>query len=411
MPIEDHVKFLEMNISRKELYDLVWAEPMTSICTRFGLSVNGLRKHCKSMNIPIPTVGYWSKLEHGKSPEIIILPPEHDEVKQSTVLNEVDQTKESVINLTAPVNRFKNREFEIGSGDTASFVVPEVLYAKDTIIIDTKEKHRLESENIYLKRNPYKSKIGPTLDLYVSDKSMDRALSIFATVINALRFRGHNIKVTDQSTLAVIQGEEIKINLTERRKQDKSSENPYYSTDFCGELQFNIFYGYRDWDTWKEKDTIKDTPNTIIEDKIVSIIANLEVRAEKNKEKRTEDEIRRLKYEQEELERKNFEEKKKSELNEFKSLFKMAERLHKTLILRQYIDTYEQFISKDGEISAEIAQKIQWAREKADWLDPFIDKNDLYMDYYDKDEVIRHKCPNANSGDCLSYSGSSGYSF
>ena len=400
-----------MNISRKELYDLVWAEPMTSICTRFGLSDNGLRKHCKSMNIPTPPVGYWSKLKYGKSPEIILLPPEQDAVKQSTVLNEVDLSAETGVNLTAPVNRFKARELEVGSGDTTCFVVPEVLYAKDPIIIDTKEKRRLESENLYLKRNPYKSKIGPTLDLYVSDKSMDRALSIFATVINALRFRGHNIKVTDRSTFAVIQGEEIQINLTERRKQDRSSENPYYSTDFCGELQFNIFYGYRDWDTWKEKDTIKDTSHTKIEDKMVSIIANLEVRAEKIKEKRIEDEIRRLKHEQEERERKDFEEKKKSELKEFKSLFKMAERLHKTLILRQYIDTYEQFIKKDGEISAEIAQKIQWAREKADWLDPFIDNDDLYMDYYDKDEIIRPKCPKENTWDNQSYSSSSGYSF
>ncbi len=400
-----------MKITRKELYDLVWAEPMTSICARFGLSDNGLRKHCKSMNIPTPPVGYWSKLKHGKSPEILLLPPEQDVVKQSTVLNEVDQSAENEINLIAPVNRFKVRELEIGSGDTACFIVPEVLYAKDPIIIDTKEKHRLESENLYVKRNPYKSKIGPTLDLYVSEKSMDRALLIFATVINALRFRGHNIKVTDHKTFAVIDGEEIQINLTERRKQDPSSANPYHSTDFCGELHFNIFYGYRDWDTWKENDTIKDTPHTKIEDKIVSIIANLEVRAEKIKEKRIEDELRRIKQEKEERERKEFEERKKSELKEFKSLFKMAERLHKTLILRQYIDTYEQFIKKDGEISVEISQKIQWAREKADWLDPFVDNDDLYMDYYDKDEIIRPKCPKENTWDNQSYSSSSGYSF
>jgi len=400
-----------MKLTRKELYDLVWAETMTSICTRFGLSDFELRKYCKSMNIPTPPVGYWSKLKHGKSTEIILLPPEQDDAKQSTELNEVDQSTKGGINLTTPLNRYRVRELEIASGDTSCFVVPDVLYAIDPIIIDTKEKYRKETDNLYLKKNPFKSKIGPTLHLYVSEKSMDRALSIFATVINALRFRGHNIKVSDHNTFAVIDGEEIQISLTERRKQDKSSENPYYSRDFCGELYFNIFYGYRDWDTYKELDTIKDTAHTKIEDKIVSIIANLEIRSEKIKEKRIEDEIRRLKQEKEERERKDFEEKKKSELKEFKSLFKMAERLHKTLILRQYIDTYEQFIKKDGEISVEIAQKIQWAREKADWLDPFISKDDLYMDYYKKDEIIRPECPKANSWDSSSYSSSSGHSF
>ena len=38
----------------EELYDLVWSEPMTTVCKRFGISDNGLRKHCKSMNIPTP---------------------------------------------------------------------------------------------------------------------------------------------------------------------------------------------------------------------------------------------------------------------------------------------------------------------------------------------------------------------
>lgn len=55
-----------MELTRKELYDLVWSEPMTTICKRFGLSDNGLRKRCKSMNIPTPPLGYWTKLKYGK---------------------------------------------------------------------------------------------------------------------------------------------------------------------------------------------------------------------------------------------------------------------------------------------------------------------------------------------------------
>lgn len=51
-----------MELTRKELYDLVWAEPMTTICKRFGLSDNGLRKRCKSMNIHT-TFGVLGKTE------------------------------------------------------------------------------------------------------------------------------------------------------------------------------------------------------------------------------------------------------------------------------------------------------------------------------------------------------------
>jgi hypothetical protein len=389
-----------MKISRKELYDLVWAEPMSSVCKRFGLSDNGLRKHCKSMNIPTPPNGYWSKLKYGIKAEIIPLPKESAGTKQSDYLHEIDPSEMKEINLLAPVNRNKARELEISSGDTSVFVVPEVLYAKDPFIIDTKERFRQKSDNTYLNKNPFKNKMGPTLDITVSEKSIERAISIFATIIKALGFRGHSIKFVGEKTCAIINGEEIQINLTERRKRELVSEDPYsrYDHIFCGELHFNVLYGYRDIDT------IKDTAHTRIEDKIISVIANLEIRSEKIKEDRIEAERQRIKREKEELERKTLEERKKSERKEFKSLFTMAERLHKTNMLRQYISTYEEFVNKGGEMDDEIAAKIEWAKAKADWLDPFISKKDPYMDFYDKDEIIQPECPKKNSWEYQSYS-------
>ncbi|MFT3739568.1 MAG: hypothetical protein QM786_12480 [Breznakibacter sp.] len=68
-----------MKLTRKELYDLVWSEPMSTVCKRFGISDNGLRKHCKSMNIPTPPIGYWAKLQSGKTVEILPIPNEYEE--------------------------------------------------------------------------------------------------------------------------------------------------------------------------------------------------------------------------------------------------------------------------------------------------------------------------------------------
>jgi hypothetical protein len=383
-----------MKITRQELYSLVWAEPMTTICKRYGLSDNGLRKHCKNMNIPTPPSGYWSKLKHGKKTEIIPLPKEFSKSKQSTVLIEKE------ITLPPPMNRNAIREYEIRSGDTSVFLVQEVLYAKDPIIIDTKEKFRRESENDYLKKNPFKVKAGPTLDISVSDKLIDRSLAIFETIIKALRFRGREIKIKDNLTYAVIDSEEIQINLTERRKQVLNTEDTYskYTKIFSGELHFNILYGYRD------KDTIKDTAHTRLEDKIISIIASLEIRAEKIKEERIEDERRRIIRENEERLQREFKEKKEAEKKEFKSLFLMAERLHKTHILRQYISTFEEFVSRSGEVNEEIVAKIEWARAKADWLDPFISKKDKYLDSYDKDEMIKPECSKKDTWSYPNYS-------
>lgn len=55
----------ERLLSREELYELVWSEPMTTLAKRFGLSDNGLRKRCKSMDVPTPPRGYWERTKHG----------------------------------------------------------------------------------------------------------------------------------------------------------------------------------------------------------------------------------------------------------------------------------------------------------------------------------------------------------
>ena len=386
-----------MKLSRKELYDLVWQEPMTTLSKKLGITDNGLRKHCKSMNIPTPPMGYWSKVKFGKKPEAIPLQDSTPGDKQNTIIGEVDVSKPEITFTQS--DRNKIREVEISCGDTSCFIVPPVLYAKDSLIIDTKEKHRIDAENVYLKKNPYKNKMGPTLDVYVSGKTIDRALCIFATIIKALKFRGHDIKIKEHRTYAFIDGEDIQISITERKKRNLNSENPYDNQNniFCGELHFNIYFGYR------EVNVIRDTPNTKLEDKIITIVAKLEIRAEKIKEERIEQEKWRIKREKEERERKEFEQKRDKEYEEFKTLFTMAERLHKTTILRTYIFTYEKFVMDRGELTDEITEKINWAREKADWLDPFISRKDKYLDFYKKDEIIQPECPKKDIWDYSDY--------
>ena len=400
-----------MKLTRKELHDLVWNEPMTTVCKRFGITDNGLRKHCKSMNIPTPPNGYWAKLKNGKKVDKVPLPQDYIDKKDNVELSEVDPN-EVVVDLTPLVDKQKNIEQKILSGRTDCFVVPEVLYAKDALIIDTKEKFRIEnqsnSDNDYLRKNPYKSKIKETLDIYVSINTIDRALSIFSTIINSLRFRGHNIKIDKGQTYAVVNDEEFRISISERRKKNPNSDNSYSynNTVFCGELRFNMEYRYR------EKMTYKDTSHTRLEDKIISIIAFLERKSDDIKEYRIEEEKRRIKREEEERKRKEFEARRKTELKEFQSLFTMAERLHKANVIRSYIYTYEEYIHKNNIDNEEASAKIEWAKEKADWLDPFISKEDKYLDHYEKDKIIQPECPKQHSWqDTSYYSESESYNF
>lgn len=62
-------------LSRQELYELVWAEPVRTVAQRFGMSDVAYKKYCVRAGVPVPERGYWAKLAAGKAVTKIPLPP------------------------------------------------------------------------------------------------------------------------------------------------------------------------------------------------------------------------------------------------------------------------------------------------------------------------------------------------
>ena len=60
--------------SREELFELVWTTPMTKLAAQFGLSDQGLRKHCVQQQISLPVAGHWAKAAVGRAPKRPKLP-------------------------------------------------------------------------------------------------------------------------------------------------------------------------------------------------------------------------------------------------------------------------------------------------------------------------------------------------
>jgi len=60
--------------TRRELYDLVWSEPVSVLSSRFGLSDVGFAKICRRVRIPLPPRGYWAKRGAGKPVAKIAFP-------------------------------------------------------------------------------------------------------------------------------------------------------------------------------------------------------------------------------------------------------------------------------------------------------------------------------------------------
>jgi hypothetical protein len=55
-----------VTFDRLSLYEKVWSTPISRLANQFGLSDVGLRKICKRLGVPMPALGYWAKIEHGR---------------------------------------------------------------------------------------------------------------------------------------------------------------------------------------------------------------------------------------------------------------------------------------------------------------------------------------------------------
>lgn len=65
---QDHLR-----LTREELYDLVWARPMTQVAQDFQISDRAMAKVCAKKQVPVPPRGYWAKKNAGKDIPVIPL--------------------------------------------------------------------------------------------------------------------------------------------------------------------------------------------------------------------------------------------------------------------------------------------------------------------------------------------------
>jgi hypothetical protein len=56
---------MSITLTRQELYDRVWTEPVDTLAKQFGISNVGLGKACRRHNIPVPPRGYWARKAAG----------------------------------------------------------------------------------------------------------------------------------------------------------------------------------------------------------------------------------------------------------------------------------------------------------------------------------------------------------
>lgn len=64
-----------MSVTREQLYEQVWSQPMLAVAQDQAVSGNYLARVCAALNVPWPPRGYWAKVAAGQKPKRPELPP------------------------------------------------------------------------------------------------------------------------------------------------------------------------------------------------------------------------------------------------------------------------------------------------------------------------------------------------
>lgn len=373
-------------ISRQELYDLVWSKPMTALAKEYNISDNGLRKICKKLDIPLPQLGHWQKLQFGKKVKIIPLPKDF---KGEEIIT-LNKRKEGKTNDNNVISEYHKLLKQITADTSLSFDVPDSLTNPDKLIIEAKENLASIAKGKYATYRGITTTSNDIISISVAPKNCSRALRIMDKIIKLLKLRGHNVIVKENTTYAVVKGEEIKIRLREKLKKvvTKHEKYSWNNTDYVPTdiLSFKI-------DEYPEKE-FNDTIKLNLEEQLPKILTKLELVSEKLKKDREERENWHREYTKKLEAEEAIKKRKTTEIENFKKLLEESERCKKAVDMRNYIKQIENNAVKDNNLSEELTNWINWAKNKADWYDPITRKEDELLNENDIKDILNPKQPN-----------------
>lgn len=174
-------------MTRRALYAEAWAEPMTTVAARYGVSSSFLARVCERLRVPRPPRGYWAKLAVGKAPRTPALPParpgDEQEWQRGGSIDHRRPRTHHALEQPSTSNALS------GSVDVAEAARPYGR-GQQQVLAGARE-HLLaggSGPSGYLK--PSKRRL---VDIVVSEATLARALTFARALFRALEVRGHHV--------------------------------------------------------------------------------------------------------------------------------------------------------------------------------------------------------------------------
>lgn len=197
---------------RERIYAEVWAEPVSKIAKRYGISGAAFAERCRALDVPVPGRGYWARVAAGQAPPKPELKPPRAGASNTVALRCRERITPAP-EIAAHIEREKTSD---------AIIVPEVLDSPHTLVAS--------AAKILRRAKPKETGLAESgdircLDINVAPGSLDRALRVMSTLIVALEHRGLTVEVTpvvrdgdtgmSNATRVLVDGEWIRFGLSE----------------------------------------------------------------------------------------------------------------------------------------------------------------------------------------------------
>jgi hypothetical protein len=200
-----------VELTRAELFELVWSRPMTKLAREFNRTDVSLGKLCRSLDMPMPGPGYWRKREVGKAGPRPELPDPSDQRKVTFTVTRYEPGEEPEPPAKRPPRVLP--DYEVFEKDPANaIVVDERLEEPHRLVAQTQRvlsKGEADQEFGWVRRR-YSDERG-YLDIRVSEAQLGRALRLMDALLKAFERRGlrASLKSGTSHTTVIVDGEEI----------------------------------------------------------------------------------------------------------------------------------------------------------------------------------------------------------
>jgi Arc/MetJ family transcription regulator len=352
---------------RAQLLAEVWAEPLTVIAHRYGLSNVGLAKLCTRLNIPRPAQGHWAKRAAGKPvPAVPALPAytgSPSALRRPTRQATMDSAPPVDPRLAAVIAFEARAENRIRVVTSVQEWHPMVVAAQASL-----QRPRIDARGL-------PQTTAGTLDISVSPALLPRTLCVANALLQALEVRGYALSSGRQRIEVKVLGVALTVRFYEpTHRLDYQPTATERAEAAAGEA------GY--WPKWQFRPTGKlqlivsdgfggkvgDSRARSVDDQLNHVIVLMVTRAVEillREERYAVEAAEREAVRQALVQRQQAQALEQARLAQLED---QALRWQRAVRLREYLVALEQHQGED--INAEQRSLLHWGRGMADWLDP-----------------------------------------